>query len=308
MKSLAFSFVLALWFAGAALAQGPIGATYGPIIVSGGGGNTGVSATLTATNTTGTDVTLGNTTSTSTATPVLINMGGTFAATTNCAQAKLWLFRDTGTGCGGLGFDGSGLFYGSAGAAYIHRFYVNDTLSTQITAGQILTVDGTSGAPAYSFTSEPGLGLRRASAGAMTLQGTLTVTGNFSAVLVGVNGQTYLQAPTDGNLILQNSALTIGSKIKVDALPTVASGFGTTPSVTAGSTPLAGSVNVGTGASSSGVINFNGTAFPSAPFVVCMDDSTLLAVRCTATTTQLTITAAAFTASDIISWIAISSK
>ncbi len=56
------------------------------------------------------------------------------------------------------------------------------------------------------------------------------------------------------------------------------------------------------------MINFNGTAFPSAPFVICTDDSTVLAVRCSASTTQLTIAAVAFTASDVVSWIAVSSK
>lgn len=107
-----------------------------------------------------------------------------------------------------------------------------------------------------------------------------------------------------------NTNNTIGAIVKVDALPTVASGFGGTPSITAGSTPLAGSVNVGTGGvATSGVINFNGTAFPSAPFVICMNTTTGAIVRATTSTTQLTITAAiAFVASDIISWVCISSK
>ena len=125
-----------------------------------------------------------------------------------------------------------------------------------------------------------------------------------------VNTRGGFISPADGTLSFTNYAGTIGSQLKVDALPTIASGFGTTPGITAGSTPLAGSVNVGTGGvATSGVINFNGTAFPSAPFVVCMNTTTAAVLRCTATTTQLTITApAAFVASDVVTWIAISSK
>lgn len=123
------------------------------------------------------------------------------------------------------------------------------------------------------------------------------------------NGRARMYSPADGQVNAVNQANTIGSQLKVDALPTVASGFGTSPAITAGSTPFAGSINVGSGApGTGGVINFNGTAFPSAPFIVCMDDSSLLTIRCTATTTQLTIVATALTASDVVSWIAVSSK
>lgn len=170
--------------------------------------------------------------------------------------------------------------------------------------------DGTSGAPSIAFASEPTLGIFRASAANMQLQGTLTatgglVTGNFIFPSAG-----RFSSAADANFVLQNNALTIGSRLKADALPTVSSAFGTAPAITAGSTPLAGSVNVGTGGVAvSGVINFNGTAFPSAPFVVCMNTTTAAVVRCTATTTQLTMTApAAFTASDIVAWVAISPK
>lgn len=137
-----------------------------------------------------------------------------------------------------------------------------------------------------------------------------TGSSQLNGNLMGFSGRITMTSLSDGNLALENSGLTIGSNLKVDALPTVSSGFGTSPAVTAGSTPLAGSVNVGTGGvATSGIINFNGTAFPSAPFVVCMNTTTAAVLRCTSTTTQLTITApAAFTASDVVTWIAISSK
>lgn len=134
-----------------------------------------------------------------------------------------------------------------------------------------------------------------------TLLATTLKTGASNVILLG---------PANGTLNVTNNANTIGSQLKVDALPTVASGFGTSPSITAGSTPLAGSVNVGTGGVAvSGIINWNGTAFPSAPFVTCLNTTTAAILRCVSSTTQLTITApVAFVASDVIVWQAISSK
>jgi hypothetical protein len=128
--------------------------------------------------------------------------------------------------------------------------------------------------------------------------------------VLGWTGRSALAAPSDGVVNVGNGAQTIGSRLKADALPTIASGFGTSPSITAGSTPLAGQVNVGTGGvATSGVINFNGTAFGAAPFVVAMNQTTGAIVRAVATTTQLTITGnAAFAASDLINWICIGSR
>lgn len=111
------------------------------------------------------------------------------------------------------------------------------------------------------------------------------------------------------NLMRQDQ--TTGSQLKVDALPTIASGFGTSPSITAGSTPLAGSVNVGTGGvASSGVINFGGTAFPTAPFCI----TTINAVGAQAqavqsSTTQLTLySTPAWLTNTTVNWVCISAK
>ena len=97
-------------------------------------------------------------------------------------------------------------------------------------------------------------------------------TGGISSGAAGylsIATRGYFSATADGLWAFQNAAGTIGTTLKVDALPTVASGFGTSPFITAGSTPFAGSVNVGTGSpGTTGTINFNGTAFPSAPFCV----------------------------------------
>lgn len=119
-----------------------------------------------------------------------------------------------------------------------------------------------------------------------------------------------ISSTSDGIMNMSTAAATIGSVFKVDALPTIASGFGTSPSVTAGSTPFAGSVNVGTGGVAvTGTINFNGTAYPSAPFCVASNLSTNSGVRVNATTTQLNFTTTtAWVASDVVSWICASAK
>ncbi len=191
--------------------------------------------------------------------------------------------------------------------------FLRDLYAGTVTfTGSSLGGNGTALLPAYSFTSEPTLGFWRSSAGVVTLQGSLTSTGILQAgtYLRAGAGGSRITSPTDGTLTIMNAATTIGAAFKVDALPTVGSGFGTSPAVTAGSTPLAGSVNVGTGGvATTGVITFGGTAFPVAPVPIVMNQTTGAVVRATASTTQLTITApAAFTASDVISWICIGSK
>jgi hypothetical protein len=169
-----------------------------------------------------------------------------------------------------------------------------------------------------TFGAPVDTGISRTAAGTVNVgNGTQgDASGTLNAAIVTVSNQLKdfntginIAMSNAAGVALRNNGSTIGSLLKIDALPTVASGFGTSPAITAGSTALAGSINVGTGApGTGGVINFNGTAFPSAPFVVCQDDSSLLVVRCTATTTQMTIAATALTASDVVSWIAISSK
>lgn len=140
--------------------------------------------------------------------------------------------------------------------------------------------------------------------GATVNGGALTIAGAGEQIWTG---RSILNAVQNGQLRLRNNARSIGVILKFDALPTVASGFGTSPAITAGSTPLAGSVNVGTGGiATAGVIDFNGTAFATAPFAIAMNTTTGAIVRATATTTQLTITAlVAFAASDVIAWICI---
>ena len=132
---------------------------------------------------------------------------------------------------------------------------------------------------------------------------------------LGAAGQFYWQgrtigtSPVNGTVSLQVNDLSAGIRFQFAAAPTIASGFGTTPSITAGSTDTAGQVDVGTGgAASSGVIDF-ATTWASAPFVVAMNQTNAVVLKAVATTTQLTITgAAAFTAGDKINWICIGAK
>lgn len=125
----------------------------------------------------------------------------------------------------------------------------------------------------------------------------------------GDSADIFLTRGAAGALTISTSA-TIGSRLKIDALPTVASGFGTSPAVTAGSTPFAGSVNVGTGgAATAGTLNFNGTAFPSAPFCIADTASSNTATRVSPSTTQIAFnTTVAWTASDVVSWVCVSAK
>jgi hypothetical protein len=158
--------------------------------------------------------------------------------------------------------------------------------------------------------------------GNVTVQGNITSTANLiSGGTAGVVAQSVgyigfvngarLRSPATGVLNINTNSESIGSQLKVDALPTVTAGGGTTPFITAGSTPFAGSVNVGSGSPGATItVTFGGTAFPSAPFVVCMNVTTGLAVKAASTTTTLVITPQTgnFGVSDVITWICVGAK
>lgn len=131
-------------------------------------------------------------------------------------------------------------------------------------------------------------------------------TGSF----LSIAAKGFFDATANALWRLSNAAGTIGVVFKVDALPTIGSGFGTSPAVIAGSTALAGAVNVGTGgAATTGVITFGGTAYPSAPFCTYSTQTTNAVTRGLPTTTQLTLNSTtAWTASDIVSWTCVSSR
>jgi hypothetical protein len=194
-------------------------------------------------------------------------------------------------------------------------------ISNPTFTGQEFEADGTALLPSKTYTSEPTLGLYRSAAGVMTVTGDWRV-GAIGAVVLTTSGditlasgrflrwaaKSHLSSATDGLISMGNFSTAIGSMIKVDALPTIASGFGASPSVRAGSTPLAGSVNVGTGgAATTGAITFNGTAFPQIPFIVCTCSAGAVPTIATATTGGITFTTSvAWPASTVLNWHAIS--
>lgn len=174
--------------------------------------------------------------------------------------------------------------------------------------------DGTALLPCYSWASEPTLGFYRSSANVIATGGTLNV-GNLNLPNAGSifwGTRAGIQSPTDGSLALVNNAVSIGVRLKFDALPVYATGFGAvTPAVVAGSTPTAGAINVGTGAiSATGTVTFGGTAFPSVPFCLC--GSTVAAGACSTDGTSATVltltTAVAPVASAVIRWWCPSAK
>lgn len=190
------------------------------------------------------------------------------------------------------------------------------TLATTV-QGQSYFRSATSALLATSITlTGPGSGasITNPTTNNLTTSGSFTVSGDITAAAanyIGFTGRSFWKSTVNGSFSAVNAADSIGVQLKFDALPTVASGFGASPAVTAGSTAFAGSVNVGTGgAATSGVVNFNGTAFPSAPFCTVTPSLTNAVTRpTTVTTTQLTLTTTtAWTASDVVIWQCISAK
>ena len=189
---------------------------------------------------------------------------------------------------------------------------------TVTATGPFLAPDGASNAPGYSFSAQPGFGFYRTGPSHLALNGYLALINDIDAANVNVGGTGYvywggrstIRAPFNGGFAIATSTDSVGSVIKADALPTVASGFGTSPAVTAGSTAFGGSVNVGTGgAATTGTITFNGTAFPGTPFCVYSTQTTNAVTRGVPTTTTLALSSTtAWTASDIVTWHCVSAR
>jgi len=104
--------------------------------------------------------------------------------------------------------------------------------------------------------------------------------------------------PAAGTTVQTNAHL-----VSTGTLPTVTSGFGTSPTLETGSTDLSGRITVGTGGDTAGVITF-ATAFARAPSVACQNETSAALVKCTASTTTLTF-AGTFTAADKLTWVAL---
>lgn len=186
-----------------------------------------------------------------------------------------------------------------------------------------LFVDGSSTLPSIASATTPNSGIKfLAGSIPVIVQGGTDSAGFFGGAVqlpstgilawgsgaINTTSDTVLARGGAGRINITNAAQAIGSSLKVDALP-VAGTCGTSPAVTAGSTPFAGSVNVGTGGTATScTVTFGGTAFPAAPFCT-LGQSAGTFTTYTATTTVLTLSAAtAWPASTVVSWVCPSSK
>jgi hypothetical protein len=129
--------------------------------------------------------------------------------------------------------------------------------------------------------------------------GTGTGGGGSLIFRTGTPGSTGTTANSYATALTINAA---GHLIVTGTAPTIASGFGTSPSIAGAD--HAGRVTVGTGGvATTGAITF-GQAFATAPACTVNNETTILLAQATATTTTLTITSATpFTASDTLTYV-----
>lgn len=146
----------------------------------------------------------------------LSGLGGAFAFTANAYRntSGTWTNLDAGVIASQyVAYNGAHEFYTGSSATngtasnFAVSFKINADKSVRL-YGQMLGSDGTSGAPSYSFSTEPTLGFWRSAAGVVTLQGALTTTGKIS-VPSAIAGSAYLNigafsatvtSPVDGDI------------------------------------------------------------------------------------------------------------
>lgn len=152
-------------------------------------------------------------------------------------------------------------------------------------------------------------------------QAKLSVVGNIGIGTV-MNGDNYiLNSPPNGGIIAEGN-VGIGTWVPQSPLsvtghihshgtaPTVATndcGSTAQGTVAAKSTDVSGSVTVGTLTVTSCAVTFNQT-WANAPNCIAVDDSNVLAIKASATTTKLTLTSTTSSSSDVISWICIGNE
>jgi hypothetical protein len=205
----------------------------------------------------------------------------------NCTSAAV---------CYGLGAAGTGMY--SAGGTTV-AFAVGGSFVGYFWSGGVLVnSNGSAGSPAYANTSgtsgmyfNSGIGFSNSSTSQFYISAS-SIRISSTPTLGWVNGGAdsssidtgFGRGGTDGAIRLNPASSTA---------PTISSGFGTSPSVSAGSSNSLIEVNWGTGgAATSGVVAFHGT-WTNAPKCVTTSESGTQAFQSNATTTQLTITASA---------------
>lgn len=150
----------------------------------------------------------------------------------------------------------------------INRGFIN---GGNFSLNRVLTGDGTTTAPAYSFLSEPTTGFSRSASGKIIFSGTMFqfggTTSSFPAFKQsGTTIQTRL-ADDSGDATFSASRLFFASSINATnvligaAAPTISSGFGSAATIPFNNGTASFVVNVGTGgAATSGVIGLAPTA------------------------------------------------
>jgi len=201
---------------------------------------------------------------------------------------------------GSIGFASSttgAIGSGSAGAVWRY-----------LTTGSIVQGQANSATPAANIytigeSSRGGTDSNVAGANGTLQAGLGTGTGGGGSLIfrTGTPGSTGTTANSYTTALTINAA---GHLIVTGTAPTIASGFGTSPSIAGAD--HAGRVTVGTGGvATTGAITF-GQAFATAPACTVNNETTLLLAQATATTTTLTITSATpFTASDKLTYVCI---
>lgn len=218
--------------------------------------------------------------------------------TTGEIQANGIPFIDLQLGAGSNSFSAVGIGSTAPGK----QLDVNGTV--RATQFALLGGSGTMGASGNNISyGLSGVG------GAITFHSNGGILETQTGAINNFTGNTGLGSVTPGaKLDVQGSVRVIGPGARFISSqatpPTVANNdCGTTAqgTVVANSSDLSGTVTVGTLAVTSCGVTFNGT-LPSAPNCICMDDSNVLAVRCTASTTKLTVTSATSMSSDLVTW------
>ncbi len=175
------------------------------------------------------------------------------------------------------------------------------------TSTPAFTVAGTSGGVPYFSSASTW-----ASSGALTANLPVIGGGAGAAPTVGSrSGNTTVFVTTTGTqtstdcVSIDASGNHIASGIPcVSTSATIASGFGTSPSVAAGSTNLSGKLTVGTGGIAiTGTVTL-GTTYSVAPVCTVSNETTQMVAFPRPTTTTLVIESTTpFTAGDVLSWI-----
>jgi hypothetical protein len=165
---------------------------------------------------------------------------------------------------------------------------------------------GSTSVPSYSFSADTNTGIYSSAADTLDF----TVGGNTRMTIGGTVNLSGVPIVSNQYILTSSEYYMRGSSLcfKVGAsdraffctyAPTIASGFGTSPTIAGIASSF--TVTVGTGGvATTGIVNF-GVTYNVAPRCIAQNQTTEMDVRATPTTTQVTLTSgSAWTAADKI--------